>query len=162
MTREEIILDFYKKVCAKAEANMIKTGKLEGAHYAAMKELVDEIEKPESLTEDKHPFENHLMSEDEVDVLLEGIDFGSEGKLDWNQPIGKSKDDPHGGEIIDTMIEPPKPERSGLQIVHEGCSDICSECGSTMERAFSLFGGLMQFGAVIRCHNKSCKNLETI
>lgn len=28
---------FYERVCARAEANMLKTGKLEGSHFAAMK-----------------------------------------------------------------------------------------------------------------------------
>jgi len=36
----EIIENFVKMVEFHAEAKMIKTGKLEGAHYAAMKELL--------------------------------------------------------------------------------------------------------------------------
>jgi hypothetical protein len=36
-TELEIIEAFYQRVCDRAEANMLKTGKLEGAHFAAMK-----------------------------------------------------------------------------------------------------------------------------
>jgi len=36
-TRERCIGEFIQKVERRAEANMLKTGKLEGAHYAAMK-----------------------------------------------------------------------------------------------------------------------------
>jgi hypothetical protein len=36
MTDLQIIEAFYKRVCDRAEANMLKTGKLEGAHFAAM------------------------------------------------------------------------------------------------------------------------------
>ena len=39
----EIIKDFVKAVEAKAEEKMLMTGKLEGAHYAAMKELSEEL-----------------------------------------------------------------------------------------------------------------------
>lgn len=34
---------FCKEVNRRAEANMIKTGKLEGSHYAAMNQLLKEL-----------------------------------------------------------------------------------------------------------------------
>jgi len=34
---------FYNEVDKRAQDNMIKTGKLEGSHYAAMKKLMDEL-----------------------------------------------------------------------------------------------------------------------
>jgi hypothetical protein len=37
--RKDIILAFIEQVEKQAEENMLKTGKLEGAHYAAMKKL---------------------------------------------------------------------------------------------------------------------------
>lgn len=37
------INDFVTEVEKRAEAKMLKTGKLEGAHYAAMKELQKEL-----------------------------------------------------------------------------------------------------------------------
>ena len=36
------VLNFYKEVCKKAEDKMMQTGKLEGSHYAAMNELVED------------------------------------------------------------------------------------------------------------------------
>ena len=39
----EIIKEFVEAVEAKAEEKMLMTGKLEGAHYAAMKELSEEL-----------------------------------------------------------------------------------------------------------------------
>ena len=43
MNKNDIIIEFYNDVCKRAENKMLKTGKLEGAHYASMKEIVDEI-----------------------------------------------------------------------------------------------------------------------
>lgn len=34
--------EFYEEVCRRAESNMLKTGKLEGAHFAAMKQVKEE------------------------------------------------------------------------------------------------------------------------
>lgn len=42
--RREAIKDFYAKVCERAESKMLKTGKLEGAHFASMKEIIAELE----------------------------------------------------------------------------------------------------------------------
>lgn len=39
-SKEKIILDFYRDVCELAQSNMLKTGKLEGSHYAAMKSVI--------------------------------------------------------------------------------------------------------------------------
>jgi len=39
---KKILEEFYKEVCKQAEDNMLKTGKLEGAHYAAMKKILRE------------------------------------------------------------------------------------------------------------------------
>ena len=39
---KETLEVFYKEVCRRAEENMLKTGKLEGAHYAAMKQVLTE------------------------------------------------------------------------------------------------------------------------
>jgi len=39
MSEQEIIDKFVEAVERRAEAHMLKTGKLEGAHYAAMKQL---------------------------------------------------------------------------------------------------------------------------
>lgn len=36
--------DFHKEVCRRAEEKIIITGKLEGAHYAAMSEIMKELE----------------------------------------------------------------------------------------------------------------------
>lgn len=41
--RIDIIKEFIEQVEALAEAKMLKTGKLEGAHYAAMKELAKKL-----------------------------------------------------------------------------------------------------------------------
>lgn len=41
--RREAIKDFYAKVCERAESKMLKTGKLEGAHFASMKEIIAEL-----------------------------------------------------------------------------------------------------------------------
>jgi len=41
---KKIIQGFYKDVCKHAEEKMLETGKLEGAHYAAMKQLMKEWE----------------------------------------------------------------------------------------------------------------------
>lgn len=41
----QAIKDFVKRVNARAEKNMELTGKLEGAHYAAMQAELDELEK---------------------------------------------------------------------------------------------------------------------
>jgi len=38
--KTKAVKDFYKDVCGTAELNMLKTGKLEGAHYAAMQLLL--------------------------------------------------------------------------------------------------------------------------
>lgn len=37
-----VLRRFYDDVCRRAERNMEKTGKLEGAHYAAMRSLLNE------------------------------------------------------------------------------------------------------------------------
>ena len=37
VAKREAVFDFFKRVCERAEINMLKTGKLEGAHFAAMK-----------------------------------------------------------------------------------------------------------------------------
>lgn len=42
--RDRAILDFVERVERRAEDHMLKTGKLEGAHYAAMKELAKAYE----------------------------------------------------------------------------------------------------------------------
>jgi hypothetical protein len=42
-----IIREFVREVERRAEQKMLLTGKLEGAHYAAMKELLAELEKGE-------------------------------------------------------------------------------------------------------------------
>ncbi len=42
------IRDFVKEVEGRAEKHMIKTGKLEGAHYMAMKEILGEMERKDS------------------------------------------------------------------------------------------------------------------
>jgi hypothetical protein len=41
----EIIREFVKCVEEIAEKKMLETGKLEGAHYAAMKQLLKELEE---------------------------------------------------------------------------------------------------------------------
>jgi len=38
--KDQIILEFYKRVCEMAEQKMLTTGKLEGAHYASMKQIL--------------------------------------------------------------------------------------------------------------------------
>lgn len=43
--RNEGIREFVQRVEAQAEINMLKTGKLEGAHYAAMKKELETIRK---------------------------------------------------------------------------------------------------------------------
>lgn len=43
MIPAEIIKEFVEQVERKAEEKMLKTGKLEGAHYAAMKELIADL-----------------------------------------------------------------------------------------------------------------------
>lgn len=40
----ESIREFVRCIEELAEKNMLKTGKLEGAHYAAMKQLLKELE----------------------------------------------------------------------------------------------------------------------
>lgn len=45
-----VIKDFYREVCDLAESKMLKTGKLEGAHFASMKEIIKKFEKLEALT----------------------------------------------------------------------------------------------------------------
>ena len=40
--KNQILLDFYQQVCEMAEHKMLTTGKLEGAHYASMKQLLSE------------------------------------------------------------------------------------------------------------------------
>ena len=48
----DIVQDYYNEVCRRAESNMLKTGRLEGAHYAAMQQVLEErraklvVEKP--------------------------------------------------------------------------------------------------------------------
>jgi hypothetical protein len=39
---KEVIISFVKEVCIEAEQTMLKTGKLEGAHYNAMKQICKE------------------------------------------------------------------------------------------------------------------------
>lgn len=34
--------EFYAEACKRAERKMLKTGKLEGAHFASMKEMMEE------------------------------------------------------------------------------------------------------------------------
>lgn len=41
----DAIRRFVEDVERRAEAKMLKTGKLEGSHYAAMKEVLKELEK---------------------------------------------------------------------------------------------------------------------
>ena len=43
MTNKEIISAFIEKVERRAEQYMLKTGKLEGMHYRAMKDLAEEM-----------------------------------------------------------------------------------------------------------------------
>jgi hypothetical protein len=43
MNKKDIIIEFYNEVCKRAEDKMLKTGKLEGAHFASMKEIIDEL-----------------------------------------------------------------------------------------------------------------------
>lgn len=38
-----LLLAFCEEVNRRAEANMLKTGKLEGSHYAAMRQLMKEM-----------------------------------------------------------------------------------------------------------------------
>ena len=40
-----IVQKFYDEVCALAEENMLKTLKLEGMHYAAMKTVLEKMRK---------------------------------------------------------------------------------------------------------------------
>ena len=40
-----IVEKFYVEVCALAEENMLKTLKLEGMHYAAMKTVLEKMRK---------------------------------------------------------------------------------------------------------------------
>jgi len=40
--KRRIAQQFYDEVCRRAESNMQKTGKLEGAHYAAMQTVLQE------------------------------------------------------------------------------------------------------------------------
>lgn len=51
----ETIKDFVESVEAKAEQAMLITGKLEGAHYAAMKSLVKEMGNKPPLVQIKNP-----------------------------------------------------------------------------------------------------------
>ncbi|MDE2020707.1 MAG: hypothetical protein KGJ13_10260 [Patescibacteria group bacterium] len=39
-----VIQSFISELCRRAEANMLKTGKLEGAHYAAMQSILKEYD----------------------------------------------------------------------------------------------------------------------
>jgi hypothetical protein len=52
MTRDDLaaIRTFVAEVERRAEANMLRTHKLEGMHYAAMKEVLAEIEAREQKT----------------------------------------------------------------------------------------------------------------
>lgn len=43
--RREAVKEFYDLVCQRAEEKMIKTGKLEGAHFASMKEIISCLEE---------------------------------------------------------------------------------------------------------------------
>jgi hypothetical protein len=43
-SKQQIIDDFVEQVERLAESKMLKTGRLEGAHYAAMKELQKKIQ----------------------------------------------------------------------------------------------------------------------
>jgi hypothetical protein len=61
MTKEEIIIEFYNEVCKRAENKMLKTGKLEGAHYASMKELIDEMK-------DSTPIVQQPLSAEPTDI----------------------------------------------------------------------------------------------
>ncbi len=40
---EDLLLAFFHEVCRRAEEKMMITSKLEGSHYAAMREVVDEV-----------------------------------------------------------------------------------------------------------------------
>ena len=40
-----IISKFYDEVCRMAEEKMIKTGRLEGAHFASMQQLMKELKE---------------------------------------------------------------------------------------------------------------------
>lgn len=40
-----VVEDFWRKVCARAEAKMLATQKLEGAHYAAATEILAEMRR---------------------------------------------------------------------------------------------------------------------
>ena len=40
--RDKILANFYKEVCERVEHKMMITRKLEGSHYAAMKEILRE------------------------------------------------------------------------------------------------------------------------
>ena len=42
-TELAVIEGFVARVCERAEANMLKTGRLEGAHYAAMTAILEEL-----------------------------------------------------------------------------------------------------------------------
>ena len=66
--------------------------------------------------------------------------------------VEKSVDDA----LSKLKILPPKAPLS--RIMEEGNLLICSQCGSTMERRFNIFG-LFQFGKIIRCHNPHCKSV---
>jgi len=41
----DIVKEFVNKICLKAEHKMLATGKLEGAHYAAMREVLEEYKE---------------------------------------------------------------------------------------------------------------------
>lgn len=49
--REDVchtVQEFYDAVCKEAESNMLKTGKLEGAHFAAMRKLLPAFTSPDA------------------------------------------------------------------------------------------------------------------
>ncbi|MEI7851885.1 MAG: hypothetical protein WCH86_08635 [Kiritimatiellales bacterium] len=50
-TELEIIEAFYQRVCERAEANMLKTGKLEGAHFAAMQTEIAALKQKAATAE---------------------------------------------------------------------------------------------------------------
>ena len=55
--REEVgvLTQFVNEVCLRAEEKMLETGKLEGAHYAAMRQVYAEIMQNLSSKQNQQP-----------------------------------------------------------------------------------------------------------
>jgi len=57
MNKYKVVQEYYNRVCRLAENNMIKTGKLEGSHYAAMDIVLEEY-RTEEYGSEKTPTNN--------------------------------------------------------------------------------------------------------